>query len=153
MHVLQDAWRIRRQAIWLFLLVWGLNKEEGESSTLKMILIYFYDKSYWYIFSQREWRRHQAQEAYKQHKKATLALQCLWRAKVARKELKKLKMVSFITKRVLRMITLIKINLLSTRQAMEIKIRKMLQSKLLTIKSFQQRLQEKLGRSRKPKTS
>ncbi|XP_010469656.1 PREDICTED: myosin-12-like isoform X3 [Camelina sativa] len=46
------------------------------------------------IIVQREWRRHHAQEAYKQHKKATLALQCLWRAKVARKELKKLKMAA-----------------------------------------------------------
>nr|CAB3493246.1 unnamed protein product [Digitaria exilis] len=38
------------------------------------------------------WRQHKAYVAYKQQKRATLILQCLWRARIARKELRKLKM-------------------------------------------------------------
>ncbi|KAK2637181.1 hypothetical protein Ddye_031973 [Dipteronia dyeriana] len=40
------------------------------------------------------WRRFQALSAFKQQKKATLTLQCLWRARVARKELRKLRMAA-----------------------------------------------------------
>ncbi|GAV69100.1 Myosin_head domain-containing protein/IQ domain-containing protein/DIL domain-containing protein/Myosin_N domain-containing protein [Cephalotus follicularis] len=43
---------------------------------------------------QTKWRRFQALSAYKQQKKATLTLQCLWRARTARKELRKLKMAA-----------------------------------------------------------
>lgn len=50
-----------------------------------------------YFFSQTQWRRVQALSNYKQQKRATVALQCLWRAKVARKELRKLRMVSLTT--------------------------------------------------------
>lgn len=45
---------------------------------------------------QTQWRRAQALSDYKQQKKATVTLQCLWRAKVARKELRKLRMVTSI---------------------------------------------------------
>ncbi|GMP42089.1 hypothetical protein CsSME_00011947 [Camellia sinensis var. sinensis] len=41
---------------------------------------------------QTQWRRYHAVSVYNQQKKATLRLQCLWRTKVARKELRKLKM-------------------------------------------------------------
>nr|CAB3498219.1 unnamed protein product [Digitaria exilis] len=41
---------------------------------------------------QTRWRQHKAYVAYKQQKRATLILQCLWRARIARKELRKLKM-------------------------------------------------------------
>ncbi|TXG55731.1 hypothetical protein EZV62_017044 [Acer yangbiense] len=43
---------------------------------------------------QTQWRRFQALSAFKQQKKATLTLQCLWRARVARKELRKLRMAA-----------------------------------------------------------
>ncbi|KAL0561924.1 hypothetical protein IC582_002369 [Cucumis melo] len=46
------------------------------------------------IIVQTEWRRASAISVYKQQQKATLALQCLWRSKVARKELRKLKMAA-----------------------------------------------------------
>lgn len=46
-----------------------------------------------FYFLQTQWRKFQAVTAYKQQKKATLTLQCLWRARVARKELRKLRMV------------------------------------------------------------
>lgn len=45
-------------------------------------------------FPQTQWRRYHAISSYKQQKKASLTLQCLWRARVARKELRKLRMVS-----------------------------------------------------------
>lgn len=47
-----------------------------------------------FFFLQTEWRRFQAISAFKQQKKATVTLQCLWRARVARKELRNLRMVS-----------------------------------------------------------
>ncbi|KAF6139301.1 hypothetical protein GIB67_021511 [Kingdonia uniflora] len=40
---------------------------------------------------QTQWRGFQARSAYKQQKKATLTFQCLWRGRIARKELRKLK--------------------------------------------------------------
>ncbi|KAJ1377258.1 P-loop containing nucleoside triphosphate hydrolase, partial [Sesbania bispinosa] len=43
-------------------------------------------------FGETQWRRVQALSDYKQQKKATIILQCLWRARVARKELRKLRM-------------------------------------------------------------
>ena len=49
-----------------------------------------------HICLQTRWRRYQALSAYKQEKKACLITQCHWRARVARKELRKLKMVTFL---------------------------------------------------------
>ncbi|XXG73765.1 hypothetical protein AAC387_Pa07g2616 [Persea americana] len=46
------------------------------------------------IIIQTEWRRYQAALAYKQQKKASLILQCLWRGRVGRKELRKLRMAA-----------------------------------------------------------
>ncbi|KAK9128425.1 hypothetical protein Syun_017222 [Stephania yunnanensis] len=43
---------------------------------------------------QTKWRRYQARSAYKQHKKATLTVQCLWRGRLGRKELRKLRMAA-----------------------------------------------------------
>lgn len=43
--------------------------------------------------NQTRWRQHRAYAAYKQQQKASLILQCLWRARIARKELRKLRMV------------------------------------------------------------
>ncbi|CAK9144802.1 unnamed protein product [Ilex paraguariensis] len=43
---------------------------------------------------QTQWRRFHALSAYNQQKKANLTLQCLWRARVARKELRKLRMAA-----------------------------------------------------------
>ncbi|XP_078430884.1 myosin-12-like [Wolffia australiana] len=40
------------------------------------------------------WRRYEAQISYKQQKQATLTLQCLWRGRLARRELRKLKMAA-----------------------------------------------------------
>ncbi|KAF3784216.1 Myosin-12 [Nymphaea thermarum] len=40
------------------------------------------------------WRRFRALSSYKQQKKATINLQCLWRARVARRELRKLRMAA-----------------------------------------------------------
>ncbi|TVU45041.1 hypothetical protein EJB05_04510, partial [Eragrostis curvula] len=41
---------------------------------------------------QTRWRQHKAYVDYKQQKRASLILQCLWRARIARKELRKLRM-------------------------------------------------------------
>ncbi|ONM23546.1 Myosin-10 [Zea mays] len=45
-----------------------------------------------FLESQTRWRQHRAYAAYKQQQKASLILQCLWRARIARKELRKLRM-------------------------------------------------------------
>lgn len=45
-------------------------------------------------FFQTQWRRFHAVSTHNQLKKANLTLQCLWRARVARRELRKLRMVS-----------------------------------------------------------
>ncbi|XP_009395668.2 myosin-12-like isoform X1 [Musa acuminata AAA Group] len=46
------------------------------------------------IIIQTQWRLYKALSAYKQQKKATLTLQCLWRGRIGRKELRKLRMAA-----------------------------------------------------------
>ena len=38
---------------------------------------------------QRNWRRHRARQAYLLHRRRVVRLQCLWRSKMARRELRK----------------------------------------------------------------
>lgn len=64
------------------------------------------------LFPQTKWRKYYAQSIYKQKKKASLALQCLWRARLARKELRKLRMVSaFLFENLLPILVIQNINL------------------------------------------
>lgn len=72
-----------------------LNTEVIYVANFSLRLIFLYNGL------QTQWRLHKAYLAYKQQKKATLALQCLWRARLARKELRKLRMVYRRTKIVL----------------------------------------------------
>ena len=55
------------------------------------------DKLIYVIFSEIQtcWRRYKAHSDYVKLKKAGLTLQCIWRGRIARKELRKLKMVNF----------------------------------------------------------
>lgn len=46
------------------------------------------------IIIQTQWRLHKARSAYLKQKKASLMLQCLWRGRVGRKELRKLRMAA-----------------------------------------------------------
>jgi myosin-5 len=45
---------------------------------------------------QAQWRGYSAFVFYKKMNRAAITFQCAWRGKVARKDLKKLKMVSFL---------------------------------------------------------
>ncbi|OAY75620.1 Myosin-12 [Ananas comosus] len=65
-----------------------LNTEVIYVANFSLRLIFLYNGL------QTQWRLHKAYLAYKQQKKATLALQCLWRARLARKELRKLRMAA-----------------------------------------------------------